>query len=145
MMKNFERVILLGACAGLLLAGCGPTPELRPETDAPGAEAAQTRVTELNDMNFTAQTARGVVLVDFWAPWCGPCRTQGPIVDAVADQLGGTAKVAKINVDDAPQTATAFDVRSIPTLIVFKDGKPVKQFVGVTQKDDLIAAVRAAQ
>ena len=84
------------------------------------------------------------MLVDFWAPWCGPCRMQGPLVETVAGRLGKTAKVAKVNVDQASQTAQKFGVQSIPTLIVLKDGKPFKPFVGVTQPDELIAAVKAA-
>ena len=96
-------------------------------------------------MNFAAQTAQGVMLVDFWAPWCGPCRRQGPIVEQVAEQLGAAAKIAKVNVDEAPKTAQKFGIESIPTLIVFKDGKPVKQFEGLTQAADLVAAIKAAQ
>lgn len=141
-MKNMSLIISLCMCLGLFAAGCGKTSTPETAQDTPQAES---RVADLNDMNFTAQTATGVVLVDFWAPWCGPCRTQGPIVENVARQLGDTAKVAKLNVDDAPQTAQRFGIQSIPTLIVFKDGKPVNQLVGVTQADALIEAVKAAQ
>ncbi len=144
-MDNLMRMALAAMCGCVLLAGCGkPASSAAPaEKGAAGASAA--RVIELNDMNFGAQTAQGVVLVDFWAPWCGPCRTQGPIVEKAAELVGSAAKVAKVNVDNAPQTATKFGISSIPTLIVFKDGKPGKQFVGVTQAEELVAAVKAAQ
>ena len=70
------------------------------------------------------------VLVDFWAVWCGPCRRVGPEVDAVADQLEGKAKVMKVNVDEEPDIAARYGVQSIPTLIIFKEGKVVDQMVG---------------
>jgi thioredoxin 1 len=112
---------------------------------ADGAAEKIVSLMELDDTTFAAQTGQGVVLVDFWAPWCGPCRTQGPIVEKAAAQLGDTVKVAKVNVDQAPQTAQQFSIRSIPTLIVFKDGKMVRQFIGLTQADKLVAAVKVAQ
>ena len=77
---------------------------------------------------------KGTVLVDFWAPWCMPCRMLSPVVDAVGEEVTG-AKVAKINVDEQESLAARFDVMSIPTLIVFKDGKEVKRSVGVVSKD----------
>lgn len=79
------------------------------------------------------------VLVDFWAVWCGPCQMQGPIVEEVASQLAGKAVVGKFNVDENPQSAEKYGVMSIPTLIIFKDGKPVKQMIGVQSKDTLIS------
>jgi thioredoxin 1 len=142
-MNNRNRVIILCACGSLVFAGCDKTPAPKSGTAAETVQAGG-RVVELNDMNFAAQTSQGVVLVDFWAPWCPPCREQGPIVDAVAKQLGDTAKVVKVNVDEAPQTAQAFGIRSIPTLVVLKDGKQVKQFVGLTQADELVAAVKGS-
>ena len=101
-------------------------------------------ILELNDSNFAAEIQSGIVLVDFWAPWCGPCRMQTPILEQVVGKVEG-AKIAKVNVDDAGSVAAKFGVQSIPTLIVFKDGKPVKQFVGVQQAPTLIAALEAAQ
>jgi thioredoxin 1 len=101
-------------------------------------------IIELNDNNFEAETKAGVVLVDFWAPWCGPCRMQTPILEQLVGKVEG-AKIAKLNVDDAPAVAAKFSVMSIPTLIVLKDGQPAKQLVGVQQADTLIAALNAAK
>ncbi|NLG34296.1 MAG: thioredoxin [Lentisphaerae bacterium] len=100
-------------------------------------------IIELIESNFDTETKSGVILVDFWAPWCGPCRMQTPILEQIAGQVEG-AKIAKLNVDEAPALAAKFGVMSIPTLIVLKDGEPVKQFIGVQQADTLLAALRAA-
>lgn len=102
-------------------------------------------VVELDDGNFADEIRNGVALVDFWAPWCGPCRYQSPIVEEVAAQVGDKAKVAKVNVDGAPGTANRFGIRAIPTVIVFCDGVPVQQFVGVTQGNALVSAIEDAQ
>jgi len=101
-------------------------------------------IIELNDSNFAAETKTGVVLVDFWAPWCGPCRMQTPILDQIVGKVAG-AKIAKLNVDDAGSTAAQFGVQSIPTLLVLRDGRIVQQFVGVQQAPTLIAALEAAK
>ena len=102
-------------------------------------------VMELNDDSFPETIKEGVTLVDFWAPWCAPCMMQGPIVKSVAGKVGDKASIAKVNVDDAQQAANELGIRSIPTVILFKDGKPVQQFVGVTQEDKLISAIDEAQ
>ena len=102
-------------------------------------------VLDLNDGNFSETIREGVTLVDFWASWCSPCMMQGPIVEGVAGKVGNKAKIAKVNVDEARQAATELGIRSIPTLIVFKDGKPAQQFVGVTQESALISAINDAQ
>ncbi|MDD2236633.1 MAG: thioredoxin [Kiritimatiellae bacterium] len=99
-------------------------------------------VVELTDANFSEKTASGVALVDFWAPWCGPCRMQGPIIDELAEQVGDAALIAKLNVDDAPGVAAKFSVRSIPSLFLLKDGAVVEQYVGVQTLDKLLAAVK---
>ncbi|MEI8122212.1 MAG: thioredoxin [bacterium] len=129
-------LLLLSA---LVLAGCGDK-----VTTPQGNTSSPSKVVALNTANFESQIAKGVVLVDFWAPWCGPCRTQGPIVEEVAGQLQGKAVVAKVNVDENQAVAEKFNIQGIPTLIVFKDGKPAKQFVGVNDAATLISAVTAA-
>lgn len=83
----------------------------------------------------------GVTLVDFWAPWCGPCRMQGPIVDSLARQFAGKAKVAKIDVDQNSELAARFNVSAVPALFLFKDGKVVQEFVGVQTENTLNQAL----
>ncbi len=78
------------------------------------------------------------VLVDFWASWCGPCRMLSPVVDQIAQEKAGAVKVAKINVDDEPQLAAQFGVMSIPTLVLFRDGRPVSKSVGVRPKQAIL-------
>ena len=101
-------------------------------------------ILELNDSNFAAETKSGTVLVDFWAPWCGPCRMQTPILEQVVGKVPG-AKIAKLNVDEAPAIAAKFGVMSIPTLLVLRNGEIAKQFVGVQQASTLVAALEAAK
>ena len=93
----------------------------------------------LNDSNFEAEVLKSdkPVLVDFWAPWCGPCQMMGPLVEELATELEGKAKVAKLNVDESQVTAGKYKVMSIPTFLVFKGGEVVDQMVGGVQKDKL--------
>ncbi len=93
----------------------------------------------LTDQNFETEVLkdRGVVLVDFWAAWCGPCQMLGPIISEIAKDFEGKAKIGKLNVDEAPQTAGQYGVMSIPTVIIFKNGKAEETFVGVQPKEVL--------
>jgi thioredoxin 1 len=97
-----------------------------------------------NTLNFTdtafdqdVLNSEVPVLVDFWAPWCGPCRAMAPTVDSVADEYAGKLKVGKLNTDDNPGTAMRYQIRGIPTLLLFKGGKVVDQRVGAMGKPDL--------
>ncbi len=136
-MNRLTIVTIVVAVVATLATGCA-----RNETgEQEGSAASSARVRALDETNFDAEVRDGVVLVDFWATWCGPCKMQAPIVEQVAGRLEGKAKVAKLDVDAAPKIAKRFDVRAIPTLVVFKDGKPEKRFVGLTQAETLVSAI----
>lgn len=104
-------------------------------------------VPEFNDDNFDQEVlqANGPVLVDFWAPWCGPCRQIAPVIEQLAGENTGAIKIGKLNVDDAPGSAQNYGVSSIPTLMLFKDGEVVERFVGVQPKSRLQEAINAAK
>jgi len=104
-------------------------------------------VTEFTDGNFQTDVLQSAqpVLVDFWAPWCGPCRMIGPVVEQLAAENAGSALVGKVNVDDNPTVAQTYGVSSIPTLMVFKAGQVVERFVGVQPKPRLQEALDAAK
>ena len=99
---------------------------------------------QLTDSDFDKYTKSGVVLVDFWATWCGPCKTIGPIVDELAKEYAGRVKIAKLNVDENPATPGQYSVRGIPTLILFKGGKVLEQIVGAVPKTRLVAMIEKA-
>ncbi len=94
----------------------------------------------ITDGNFDAEVLKCTkpVLVDFWAVWCGPCQMQNPILEEVEKAIAGKVKIGKLNVDDNPNTAQKYMVMSIPTLMVFKSGTVVKQFIGVQSKETLL-------
>jgi thioredoxin 1 len=102
-------------------------------------------VKELSESTWDKEVLKSdkPVLVDFWAPWCGPCRMQGPIVEQLAKQVGDTAVVAKLNTDENQALAMRYNIQGIPSLLVFKGGKPVQSFVGVTAAEALKRALAA--
>jgi len=100
-------------------------------------------VAQVTDKNFEGEVLKSdlPVLVDFWAEWCGPCKVISPIVEEIAGELEGKLKVAKVNVDDAQDLAGKYNIMSIPTLLLFKNGEPVEQVVGAVSKDQLLEKI----
>lgn len=96
-------------------------------------------VIQLTSENFKQEVgeARVPVLVDFWASWCGPCKMMGPVVEQIAEDMGDSARVCKINIDEQPELASQYNVMSIPTFILFKDGKEVNRTIGAMPKEEL--------
>ncbi len=105
--------------------------------------ADHANILTLTDTNFQQQTKNKVVLVDFWAEWCAPCKMMAPVLNDVADELSGNSHVGKLNIEQYQSMAQKFNVRSIPTLILFKNGKEVKRFVGIKQKDFLLKEIKS--
>ena len=100
-------------------------------------------VNELDNDTFDAAIAADVpVLVDFWAPWCGPCKALGPTIDQIADEVGGNAKICKVNIDESMEIAARFGIQNIPTVLIFRNGEVTQKFVGVQQKGTLLAALK---
>jgi thioredoxin 1 len=102
-------------------------------------------VVEFSSANWASEVEQSEipVVVDFWAPWCGPCRQLGPTIEKLADQFAGKVKVGKLNVDDAPDVAAKFGVTSIPRVFIFKGGDaPRKAFVGVTAERELVSGIQ---
>jgi thioredoxin 1 len=97
--------------------------------------------TVFTDSNFAEETKKGISLVDFWATWCGPCRSQGPIIEKIAARYAGKAKVGKMNVDENRCIPAQFGVSAIPTLVILKDGCEVKRLMGLQQERTLAAAL----
>ncbi|MEW6594338.1 MAG: thioredoxin [Thermodesulfobacteriota bacterium] len=107
---------------------------------------ASDKVIQLSDAAFEAEALQAAlpVLVDFWAPWCGPCKAIGPVIDELAGEFDGKVKVCKMNVDDNPATPGKYGIRAIPTLILLKGGKVVDQVTGAVGKSQLVAIIQKA-
>ena len=98
---------------------------------------------ELNNSNFDATVAEGVTMVDFWAPWCGPCRMIAPVVEELAEDFEGKATIAKVNTDEEQEIAVKYGIRSIPSILFFKNGEVVDQMVGAASKDAFAEKITA--
>lgn len=98
---------------------------------------------EINDSTFESEVLKSnnVTVVDFWAPWCGPCRKLGPVLDEVADEMSGKIKVVKINTDENLKTAKEYSISGLPTILVFKNGEAVERLVGLMQKSALVSNI----
>jgi thioredoxin 1 len=112
--------------------------------NAPAVESSEL-IEHLTAQNFAHKTKDGVVLVDFWADWCMPCKMMAPILNEVAEATDGTATVYKLNVDEQQQVAAKYGIRNIPTMILFKDGKEVERIIGVKPKDYVISSINKAR
>ncbi|MEO7971737.1 MAG: thioredoxin [bacterium] len=125
-----DRIAKCGKC-GTALTGVAGTPSTKPVT--------------VTDQSFSQEilNAPGVVLLDCWAPWCGPCRMIGPIMEQLAAESQGRYRVAKLNVDDNPRTASQFLIQSIPTMLIFKEGGLVDRLVGAQPKPAIAARLSA--
>ena len=115
--------------------------------EAQTSNGASTGPTVLTDASFQQEVLNASgppTLVDFWAPWCGPCRIVGPIVDQLAAESNGRYRIAKMNVDDNPMTASRYQIASIPTLLIFKDGAVIDRIVGAQPKQAIVARLNVA-
>lgn len=101
------------------------------------------RIKVLTEQNFTKQTSKGTVLVDFWAAWCMPCRMMIPVLNEIAEESGDQVTVGKVNVDEQQGIARKFGIRGIPTMILFRDGKEVERIVGVKQKGYILQRIKS--
>ncbi len=117
------------------------TQKMKKAPDVPNSA----KIKILSDKTFAQQIKNGVVLVDFWASWCMPCKMMAPILNDVAEHATGNVTIAKLNVEQNQSTATKYKVRSIPTMILFKDGKEMNRIVGVKQKDYVLKEIAKVQ
>ncbi|MEY4701977.1 MAG: hypothetical protein RL326_2164 [Pseudomonadota bacterium] len=103
-------------------------------------------VAEINDVEFDEKVLKAstLVVVDFWAPWCGPCKSIAPVLEEIAKELGTQVAIYKVNVDDNPKSPSQYGVRAIPNLVIFKGGAEVDRVVGAVPKDQLVATIKKA-
>jgi len=103
------------------------------------------KIKQLTDQNFNQQIKKGVILVDFWASWCAPCKMMAPILNEVSASLTDHQSVGKVNVEIARMVSSQYNIRSIPTMVLFKDGKEVNRFVGIKSKEFLLKEMNAVK
>ena len=127
------------------VARCGKCGEQLP-VSSNGPQAATNKPLIVTDASFQSDVlgARGVVLLDCWAPWCGPCRMVGPIMEQLAAESNGRYRIAKLNVDENPRTAAQYQIQSIPTMLIFKDGKLIDRILGAQPKQAIAQRLSSA-
>lgn len=134
-------IIVLGA---LVLMGIYLYLNYRRMKNAPEV-ANSPKVKVLTDKNFSHQVRNGVILVDFWASWCMPCKMMAPVINEVAESVNGNAFVAKLDVDQNRSVAAKYKIRNIPTMILFRNGKEINRFVGAKSKDFLVKQINQSK
>jgi len=134
-MSISKLFVSLFAVMAMSLVGCSQQPAA-PKVDVKAASVELIKHLDAN--SFTPGIEKGLVMVDFWATWCPPCRQMAPILDEVAKDVSGKVTVAKVDVDQNKEIASRYNIQGIPTLILFKDGKEINRFVGLQSKDYLI-------
>jgi len=125
-------------------AKCGRCGTILDAAAANGASAGPAVLTDASFQQEVLNASGPPTLVDFWAPWCGPCRIVGPIVDQLAAESNGRYRIAKMNVDDNPMTATRYQIASIPTMLIFKDGAVIDRIVGAQPKQAIVERLNQA-
>ena len=149
MMKIKSKLIAIGLSI-FTMAGIFSTNAYSFVDETEGIEAVaanntpneKEKAVKLTDANFKATISEGVTLVDFWATWCGPCRRQGPIVEEIAVELGSQATIGKLDVDHNKTVSNEYYIRTIPTILIFKDGEVQERLVGLQTKESLLSAVK---
>ncbi len=134
-------VLAAGVTIANYYKGNSKTTNKTNQTATETATELSSSVTHITDADFASVTSSGVVLVDYWATWCMPCRMQGPTIDKIAAEMGSSAKICKMDVDKNPATSAKFNIVSIPTIMIFNNGKLVETFVGLQKKEILDAAL----
>ncbi len=125
MKKTFFYALIMVSVL-LILGSCKP---------------GQKNITTLTSDNFVEETGKGIVMVDFWATWCMPCKAMAPVIEEIAGQTVGKVKVGKVDIDANGSLANQFNIQSIPTIIIFKDGVPVETMIGIQSKEALVNAL----